>query len=116
MGEIYVFGHKKPDTDTVTSSIALSYLKNKLGFKTKPMILGEINNETKFVLDYFNVPVPQYLNDVKLQIKDLNYHKNCFIHEDSSLGKAYDYMTDMNITGVPIVDKENKFEGILTSK
>ena len=48
----FIFGHKSPDTDTVCSSIALSYLKNELGDKTVPKVLGNINNETKFVLKY----------------------------------------------------------------
>ena len=55
MSNIYVVGHKKPDTDSVVSAIGLSYLKNKLGYNTKPMVLGNINNETKFVLDYLNM-------------------------------------------------------------
>ena len=42
------------------------------------MVLGEVNNETKFVLDYFKVETPKYLNDVKLQIKDLKYNKANF--------------------------------------
>ena len=46
MKEIYVFGHRKPDTDSVTSAIALSFLKNELGFNTKPKILDNINKET----------------------------------------------------------------------
>lgn len=116
MREVYIFGHKKPDTDSVTSSIALSYLKNKLGVKTKPMILGDINNETKFVLNYFNIKIPNYLEDVKLQIKDLNYYKDCFINEFASIKKAYDYMNQKNITGVPIVDNNRKLIGLLTSK
>ena len=116
MNNIYVFGHKKPDTDSVTSSIALSYLKNKMGYNTKPMILGEINSETKFVLNYFNVDIPEFLEDVKLQVKDINYHKNCFIREKDSIGKTYNYMISNNITGVPIVDDENKFIGLVTSK
>ena len=75
MKEVYIFGHKKPDTDTVTSAISLSYLKNKLGLHTKPMVLGNINSETEFVLNYFGIKVPEYLDDVKLQIKDLNQKK-----------------------------------------
>ena len=70
MKKISIFGHKKPDTDSVTSAIALSYLKNKLGFNTEARILGHPNNETKFVLNYFKTDEPKYLNDVKLQIKD----------------------------------------------
>ncbi len=116
MREIYVFGHKKPDTDSVTAAIALSNLKQSLGMKTKPMILGDINNETKYVLDYFKVKKPEYLEDVRLQIKDLNYYKNCYISENVSLKKAYEYLLEKNITGVPLVDKEKKLKGILTSK
>ena len=51
----YVIGHKKPDTDSVCASISYSYLKNKLGWTTEPRVLGNINKETKFALDYFKV-------------------------------------------------------------
>ena len=80
MEKIYIFGHQKPDTDSVTSAISLSYLKNKLGFNTEPRVLGELNNETKFVLNVFCVRSPKLLDDVKLQIKDLNYHKDFYIN------------------------------------
>ena len=116
MREIYIFGHKKPDTDSVTSAIALSHLKNRLGILSKPKILGDINKETKFVLDYFNIDVPEYLDDVKIQIKDINYYKDCFINEKESISKTYEYMCEKNITGVPIVDSDNKLKGLLTSK
>ena len=68
----YVIGHKKPDTDSVCASISYSYLKNKLGWTTEPRVLGNINKETKFVLDYFKVEEPHYLNDVKVE-KDAVY-------------------------------------------
>ena len=55
MEKVYIFGHQKPDTDSITSAISLSYLKNKLGMHTVPARLGEINDETKYVLKYFNV-------------------------------------------------------------
>lgn len=116
MKDIYVFGHKKPDTDSVTAAIALSHLKNQLGMKTKPMILSDINDETKYVLDYFKVKRPDYLSDVKLQIKDINYYKNCYIDENISIKKAYEYLLEKNITGVPLVDSNKKLTGILTSK
>ena len=35
-----------------------------------------INNETKFVLKYFDVPEPEYLNDVKIRIKNIKYNNN----------------------------------------
>ena len=71
MKKIYIFGHKNPDTDSVCGAISYSYLKNQLGFNTEPRILGDINNETKFALEYFNVKAPKYLEDVKVKIKDI---------------------------------------------
>ena len=116
MDKIYVCGHQKPDTDSITGAISLSNLKNELGFNTIPCRLGEVNLETKYVLDYFNVKEPTYLEDVKLQLKDLNYHKNYLVNEYKSIKECYDYMMKKSITGVPIVDNDNKLVGIATVK
>jgi len=116
MDKIYIFGHKNPDTDSVTSAIALSYLKNIFHKKTIPCILGEVNNETKFVLDYFKVDKPIYLNDTKLQIKDLHYRKGCYLNQNNTLNDLYNYMQTHEITGVPIGDDNNKYVGIVTMK
>ena len=71
----FIFGHKNPDTDSVMSSIALSYLENETGNNTEARVLGDINKETEFALNYYNVKAPKYLNDVKLQLQDVSYHK-----------------------------------------
>jgi len=116
MNSIYIFGHKKPDTDSVTAAISLSYLKNQLGYKTTPRILGHANLETKFALDYFHVNEPKYLNDVKLQLKDVNYHKGYFMEKSSSIEKAFNLMHDNGLTGLPVVDSKKKFLGLITIK
>ena len=116
MDKIYIFGHKNPDTDSVTSAIGLSYLKNKLGFKTIPCLLGTMNNETKFVLDYFNVPTPTYLNDTKLQIKDIGYKKNCKIYYKDTLLNLYNKMQENDVTGMPIYNDQNYYYGLVTMK
>ncbi len=116
MEKVYILGHQKPDTDSITSAISLSYLKNKLGMNTVPARLGDINDETKFVLDYFDVPVPVLLEDVKLQLKDLNYHKDYYVNYHTSIEDAYQYMQDKGITGVPVVDNNKKFIGLVTVK
>ena len=79
----YIFGHKNPDTDSICASIALSYLKNQLGYNTIPCTLGNINPETKYALNYFGFKTPHHLNDVRLQIRDVSYHKNCYIDINS---------------------------------
>ena len=116
MNKVYIFGHQSPDTDAVTSAISLSYLKNKLGMDTEPRVLGHINKETKYVLDKFGVKEPKYLNDVKLQLKDLDYHKGLFVDENKSIDYVYKYLTEKGVTGTPVVTDGNKYKGIITIK
>ncbi len=113
---IFIIGHKNPDTDSVCSAIGLSYLKNKLGYNTIPCILGGINSETKYALDYFKFKLPLHLNDVKLQIRDVNYHKNNYIDKNSTLKYALDYMNKYSLTGIPVVEEKNKYFGLITLK
>ena len=96
-GKIYIFGHRNPDTDSVTSAIALSYLKNKLGFKTIPAVLG-------------------ILDDVKIKVKDLNYIKGYSVTEEDSIDTAYQKMLEVGISKIPVVDDNKKMLGILTMK
>lgn len=116
MNKVLIFGHKKPDTDSVVAAISLSYLKNKLGMSCEPRVLGEINSETKFILDYFNIKHPKYLNDVKLEVKDVNYLKNNFVSEYESVYKCFNYMTDKKISTLPIIDNNGKYCGAVSMK
>lgn len=115
MDKIYVFGHKKPDTDSVTSAIAYSKLKNMLGIKCEPRVLGDINNETKYVLKHFKMELPKYLNDVKVQIKDLNYRRGCFIDINESIYNAYKYMIYRYISSVPVASN-GYFSGVISMR
>ena len=114
MEKVYIFGHQNPDTDAVCAAISLSYLKNKLGLNTEPRVLGHISKETKFALNYFNQKQPKYLNDVKLQLKDVEYHKGFYIDENVSIKNVYNYLNVNNVTGTPIVYDKNKYRGIVT--
>jgi manganese-dependent inorganic pyrophosphatase len=116
MQTTYIFGHRNPDTDSICSSIALSYLKNSLGEKTQARAIGHLNNETKFVLDYFGVDEPQYLNDVRVRIKNIKYDKKAAINEKESIFDAYQMMQEQHITAVPIVNNEKKLIGFVTMK
>lgn len=116
MEKSYVFGHINPDTDSVCAAITLANLKRELGFNVEERVLGTINKETEYVLKYWNFKEPKYLNDVKLKIKNLNYRKNCFMDEYSSILEVYNYMLKENTTGVPIVDKNKKLINLITAK
>ena len=116
MEKIYVFGHRKPDTDSVSAAISYSYLKKQLGFNVEPRVLSAINKETKYALKYFKVKEPTYLNDVKLQIKDVNYHKGFVMKDTDSIYDGYQKMLSDGLTGIPVVQHENQFLGLITIK
>ena len=116
MNKTYIFGHKKPDTDSVTSAISVAYLKRMLGMNAEARILGEINKETKFVLKYFKVKTPAYLDSVKLQIKDVDYNKGYQVLETSTILDTYNYFNELGITGAPIISSNKKIKGVVTSK
>ena len=116
MEKVYIFGHRNPDTDSVTAAISLSYLKNKLGMNTVPAVLSSINLESKYALDYFGIKEPIFLNDVNIKIKDLRYTKNYTIKEDDSILEAYNRMNAVGISKIPVVDDNRNLLGMVSMK
>ena len=64
MEKVLVFGHKNPDTDTITSAIAYAELKKALGVNAEAIRLGEMNDETLVALDTFKVTAPRLVTEV----------------------------------------------------
>lgn len=65
MENIIVFGHQNPDTDTIMSAIAMANLENKKGNNALACKLGNINKETKYVLEYFKQEEPKTIQNVE---------------------------------------------------
>lgn len=61
----YVFGHKKPDTDSILSAILYSNFLNKKNTEAKAIKLGDINNETKFILEKFGIELPETVEELE---------------------------------------------------
>ena len=116
---IYVIGHKNPDTDSICSAISYAYLKNELsqkqeeGAKYIPTRAGHINEETQYVLKYFEQEAPLYVNDIRPQVTDIEIRKTAGIEAGLSLKKAWDIMRGARIVSLPILEDE-KLAGIIT--
>ena len=91
-GPIYVIGHKSPDSDTVCSAIAYARLLQKLGFDAQPMVNGDINNETKYILSQAGIDVPPVLEDAT--------GKNIFLVDHSEYLQSTEGMAEAHIVGV----------------
>ncbi|MFH1561932.1 MAG: putative manganese-dependent inorganic diphosphatase [Nitrospirota bacterium] len=101
---ILVVGHKNPDTDTVVSSIAYAKLKEALGIKNvQPATVGQINNETKFVLDYFGVETPRVIDDFYLRIEDVMSSPAIVVDIEAPIKDVLDIVKERGFMMVPIV-------------
>ena len=115
MKSTIVIGHKNPDTDSICSAICYAYLKHRMtGEEYVPCRAGEINGETKYVLDKFCVPVPQLLESLEPTVADVPFRRIGGIDAPLSLKRAWEHMRDQNIQTVPILSKRGKIKGILT--
>ncbi|MDD4842966.1 MAG: putative manganese-dependent inorganic diphosphatase [Anaerotignum sp.] len=113
---VFVIGHKNPDTDSICSAIAYAQLKNKLNEgKFAAKRAGEINNETKFVLEYFGVELPEFTGHVGTQVSDVTIKSTPPISREFSLKKAWNTMRDLGDATMPVV-QEGKLEGIISVK
>lgn len=114
--EVFVVGHINPDTDSICSAIAYAALKNRISKrKYIPMRAGEINSETEFVLNKFNIPFPDMLTDVHTQVMDMEIRKVKGILKGTSLKKAWTIMREKKFVTLPIVNEAgNILEGLIT--
>ena len=111
----YIVGHKNPDTDSICSAIGLAYLKNQTEegrFVAKRA--GQMNEETEYVLKYFNVHTPGYMPNVGTQVKDMEIRELPGMSKEISVKEAWEFMQENNAITLPMTDSENNLEGIIS--
>lgn len=111
---IYVVGHKNPDTDSICSAIAYAALKReKTNESYIAMRAGAINEETRYVLNYFDIPEPELLENVSTQVKDIDIREVDGIEGNLSLKKAWEKMKTVGVVTLPIT-RNQMLEGLIT--
>ena len=62
--KVYIIGHKNPDTDSICSAIAYAYLKSRTDDSCSYVAAraGQVSAETQYVLDYFKMEQPLFLD------------------------------------------------------
>lgn len=111
---VWVIGHKNPDTDSVCAAIAYANLKNETGsLRYEAKRAGQINEESKYVLEYFGVDAPGYVSDVGAQVKDIEIRKTSGISSHISLKTAWETMKAQNVVTLPITSPGGLLEGLI---
>lgn len=113
--EIHVIGHINPDTDSVCSALAYAALKRQVtGKNYVAKRAGQINSETRFVLQKFGVQEPDYLSDVRTQVFDIDVVQVPGVSRNISLKKAWELMKEGALMTLPVVQEDGALEGLIT--
>ena len=116
MKEIYVVGHRNPDTDSVCSAIAYSHFKKLVDPEHEyvPYRAGQLNEETQYVLKKCGVNPPPLLQDLRPQVADLEVRPTTTVKASLSIKKAWNLMREEHVGTLPVL-KNKKLEGIITT-
>ena len=114
---VCIVGHKNPDTDSICSAISYAYLKNQTdeNYRYVAARAGQVSAETQYVLDYFGMEQPIYLDNIGTRVKDMEIREVPGVSSDISIKKAWTLLRSQNVFTLPITDEENRLQGLITT-
>lgn len=118
--QVWVIGHKNPDTDSVVSAIAYSRLKNELWsrsgepLRAVPGRLGQLNAETEYVLERFGFEPPELVPDLRGRVIDVMQTEITSVSPETPLIEIGRLIKEQDLRSIPVVDAERRVVGIVT--
>ena len=114
--KVNIFGHKNPDTDSICSAIAYTWLKQQTDkdhvFEARRC--GHVNRESKFALNYWQADTPRLCTSVSPQMKDVDFRLQPGIDSETTIRRAWIMMREQDIETLCIIDKEKNLKGLIT--
>ena len=116
MNEIYVTGHRNPDTDSIVAAMSYAALRNALGDRRYVAAhLGHISDETGRMLKHFGFAEPQLLRTVRTQVCDLDFDTPPCLSFSVTMDRAWSVMHEQRISAVPVVNDDGTLYGMLSA-
>lgn len=115
---IYVTGHRNPDTDSIASAVGYAELNGRLDPRNEyvPVRLGEINTQTRWVLERAGAREPEFLPHVMLRVSDVMRERFPQAAEGEPVREVGMLMAREDLDLVPIVDDEGALTGVMTER
>ncbi|HEV2453985.1 MAG TPA: putative manganese-dependent inorganic diphosphatase [Verrucomicrobiae bacterium] len=115
MSEVFVIGHRNPDTDAICSAIGYAEFKQRTGMaEAVAARCGDTNDRIDFVLNTFGVPAPRFVADVSPKVSDVMQRHVLSVTPDSVAADALHLMDERNIRILPVLDEEKRCRGLLS--
>ena len=117
MEQVFVTGHRNPDTDSIVAAMSYAALQNALGERGYTAArLGHLNDESKRILDRFGFEPPLYVKDMRTQVLDLDYDTPPALNGALTVGRGWDILrNDSAITAIPVTNEDGTLYGMLSS-
>src|SRR3954463_11621161 len=118
MATVYVTGHRNPDTDSIASAIGYAELKGRLDPRNEyvPSRLGELNAQTRWVLDRSGAPEPELLPHVLLRVRDVMLARFPTVSHRDPIRQVGLTMARQDLELMPIVDDDGALAGVMTER
>ena len=115
MNEVFVTGHRNPDTDSIAAAISYANLRHALGDGNYVAArLGEVNDETKKLLERFGFEEPVRLHDMRTQVSDLDYDRPTAINPSVTVERAWSIMREGRLDSLAIANEDGTLCGMLS--
>jgi manganese-dependent inorganic pyrophosphatase len=115
MSEIFVIGHRNPDTDAICSAIGYAEFKRRTGMpEAEAARCGDTNDRIDFVLNTFGVPSPRFVADVSPKLRDVMQAEVLSVTPDATAAEALGLMDEHDIRVLPVLDADRRCRGLLS--
>ena len=117
MDQVFVTGHRNPDTDSIVSAMSYTALQNALGERGYTAArLGHLNDESKRVLERFGYEPPVLIKDMRTQVLDLDYDTPPALSAALTVARGWDLLRgNAGITAIPVTNEDGTLFGMLSS-
>ena len=109
----YVYGHRTPDVDAVTSALAYAKLMRTMGYNCKAKVSSPMNRETEYIARVFGIALPELKDSVvpqtRLILTDHTDYTQCVTGaRQAIILQKIDHHVDGDITDaiIPFVRRE----------
>jgi manganese-dependent inorganic pyrophosphatase len=118
VGTIYVTGHRNPDTDSIASAIGYAELKSRLDTRNAyvPVRLGELNAQTRWVLERGDAPEPEFLPHIMLRVRDVMLSDFPTASHREPIREVGLTMARQDLELVPVLDDDGALAGVMTER
>lgn len=113
MPEVFVIGHKNPDTDSACAAFCYAALKTAIdrSITYTPAVCGALQAQTKAVFAHAGVNPPRYISTIRPTVSDVARRDGMRLDINDPVFAAMKELDEHTISIVPVFSDGETFEG-----